>query len=90
MKQKLILSMITFSISSTIKAGALTYLPGFLLLITFMQGLPMVPLLVLMLIGFHYLVALPFLPTNPTGYWGNAFSVSVHYGHGNSATWRFL
>jgi uncharacterized membrane protein len=90
MKQKLIPSMITYAISTTIKAGAISYLPAFLLLITFIQGLPMVPLLVLILIVAHYLVALPFLGTNPTGYWGNAFNVSVHYVHVNSATWRFL
>jgi alpha-1,3-mannosyltransferase len=81
MKQKLIPSMITYAISTTIKAGAISYLPGYLLLITFVQGLPMVPLLVLILIGAHYLVAWPFLATNPTGYWGNAFNVSVHYVH---------
>lgn len=68
MKQKLIPSMVTYAISTTIKAGAISYLPGFLLLITFVQGLPMVPLLVLFLIGANYLVALPFLATNPTGY----------------------
>ena len=90
MKQKLIPSMITYAVSTTIKAGAISYLPGFLLLITFMQGLPMVPLLVLILIGSHYLVALPFLSTNPAGYLGQAFNVSVHYVHNNSATWRFL
>jgi uncharacterized membrane protein len=60
--------MVTYAISTTVKAGAISYLPGFLLLITFAQGLPMVPLLVLFLIGANYLVALPFLATNPTGY----------------------
>jgi uncharacterized membrane protein len=68
MKQKLIPSMFAFAASSTIKAGALSYLPGFLLLITFVQGLPMVPLFVLILVGTHYLVAMPFLATNATGY----------------------
>jgi alpha-1,3-mannosyltransferase len=90
MKQKLISSMIAYAVSTTIKAGAIIYLPGFLLLITFFQGLPMVPLLVLILIGAHYLVAWPFLETNASGYWANAFNVSVHYTHGNSASWRFL
>jgi hypothetical protein len=68
MKQKLIPSMITYVISTTIKAGAISYLPGFLLLITFMHGLPMVPLLILLFIAGHYIVALPFLSTNSSGY----------------------
>lgn len=68
MKQKLLPSMLAFAASSTIKAGAFSYLPGFLLLITFVQGLPMVPLFVLILVGSHYLVAMPFLSTNATGY----------------------
>lgn len=68
MKQKVIASMIAFTVSSTIKAGAFSYLPGYLLLITFAQGLPMVPLFVLILFGAHYLVAMPFLPINSSGY----------------------
>ncbi len=68
MKQKVIASMFAFAVSSTIKAGAFSYLPGYLLLITFAQGLPMVPLFVLVLFGAHYLVAMPFLPVNSKGY----------------------
>ena len=53
--------MIVFALSSTMKAGAISYLPGYLLLITFQMGLLSVPLFVLMLFGFNYLVAIPFL-----------------------------
>ena len=60
--------MFAFAASSTIKAGALSYLPGYLLLITFAQGLPMVPLFILILAGANYLVAIPFLSTNSSGY----------------------
>jgi uncharacterized membrane protein len=60
--------MLAYAACTTIKGGALCYLPGYLLLITFVKGLPMVPLFVLILIGMNYLVAIPFLATNPSGY----------------------
>ena len=90
LKNKWGLSVVLYSVALSIKMNILLYLPGLLLVINWTYNYVATLSTVLFVVGFQLLIALPFLQTNPSGYFKMAFDFSRVFDQKESAYWQFI
>jgi alpha-1,3-mannosyltransferase len=83
-------STVFFSIALSIKMNILLYLPGFLLVINWHFNYLATLATVFFIVAFQLAIAVPFLQTNPSGYFKMAFDFSRVFDKKESAYWQFV
>ena len=84
------LSVLLYSFALSIKMNILLYLPGLLLVLNWTFNYLTTLGTLVFVVGFQVLIALPFLQTNPGGYFKMAFDFSRVFDQKESAYWQFV
>jgi alpha-1,3-mannosyltransferase len=75
-KERVIVSVIFYSLSVSVKMSGILYLPGLLLVSVFRYGILKTIKLIFGIILIQLITALPFLKANPTAYLSQAYNVT--------------
>lgn len=89
-QNKWVVSVVLYSVALSIKMNILLYLPGILLAINWTYNYFATLGAVFFIIAFQLIIAIPFLQTNPSGYFKMAFDFSRVFDKKESAYWQFV